>query len=97
MDILATGKSGTNKLQITKIAEYVKTVEKNFHDKVQRQGIKYVNLFEYLQAHCKEGKISGVEEITESEMRDALIQLEGEEVLTLVGHRLTPTIRFRYD
>lgn len=27
MDILATGKSGTNKLQITKIAEYVKTVE----------------------------------------------------------------------
>lgn len=97
MDILATGKSNTNKLQIQKIAEYIKTVEKNFHDKVAKQGIKYVNLYEYLQAHCKEGKIQGVEDIVESDMRDALIQLEGEEVLTLVGHRLTPTIRFRYD
>jgi len=97
MDILATGKSSENKLQINKIAEYIKTVEKNFHDKVQRIGIKYANLFDYLSTHAKEGKINGVDEFTESDMRDALIQLEGEEVLTLVGHRLTPTIRFRYD
>jgi hypothetical protein len=32
--------------------------------------------------------------ITESEFRESLIVLEGEEVITLLGHRTAPTIRF---
>ena len=57
-------------------------------------GIKYGNMFDYLNSKAKEGLIGDQNEIREAEFRDALIQLEEENVISLVGHKRLPTIRF---
>jgi hypothetical protein len=60
-------------------------------------GVKYGNLLDFLTAKAKEGEFGESGEgnsITESEFRDALLSLENEGKINLVGHRLTPTIRY---
>lgn len=56
--------------------------------------MKYFNLFEYLNSKAKEGKIGDQKEIKEAAFRDALMLLEEENIISLVGHKRQPTIRF---
>ena len=51
-------------------------------------------MFDYIQQKVKEGMIKDVENCTESEFRDCLVLLEQDGIISQVGHRLTPTIRF---
>ena len=57
-------------------------------------GVKYQNLFDYLNSKAKEGLIGDQTEIKEAEFRDALLQLEEENVISMIGHKRMPTIRF---
>ncbi len=45
-------------------------------------GLKYHNLFEYLEAKVKEGKLDQIDKVTEREFRDALMRLEEDGVIT---------------
>ena len=51
-------------------------------------------MFEYINSKAEAGLIGDSLEIKESEFRDALLQLEEENVVSLVGHKKLPTIRF---
>ena len=60
-----------------------------------QQGVKYHNLFEYLNSKAKNNEIGeGVTEIKETDYRQALNVLEEENMISLVGHKRMPTIRF---
>jgi hypothetical protein len=62
---------------------------------VAATGVKYLNLFEYINSKATLGLIGGENTtISEADFRESLIQLECEEVITLLGHRTSPTIRF---
>jgi len=61
---------------------------------VLSNGVKYQNLFDYLNSKAKEGLIGDQTEIKEAEFRDALLQLEEENVISMIGHKRMPTIRF---
>jgi hypothetical protein len=57
--------------------------------------VKYLNLFEYINSKAQAGLLGEeTNSITEAEFRESLIVLEGDEVITLLGHRTSPTIRF---
>ena len=66
----------------------------DFRDRVQQNGVAYKNMFEYINSKAEAGLIGDSTEIKESEFRDALLQLEEENVVSLVGHKKLPTIRF---
>ena len=59
-----------------------------------QSGVKYINLYDYLVSKAEAGLIGESKEIKEAEVRDALVQLEEENVISLVGHKRMPTIRF---
>lgn len=50
-------------------------------------GVKYFNLFEYLNSKAKEGKIGDQSEVKENAFRDALMLLEEDNIISLVGHK----------
>ena len=56
-------------------------------------GVKYNNLFDFLCQKAESGDLEGGK-IQESEFRDALMALEEENVISQVGHKKKPTIRF---
>ena len=61
---------------------------------MSQTGVKYGNLFEFINSKAKDGQIGDQKEVKEGEFRDALMQLEEENVISLVGHKKLPTIRF---
>ena len=68
-------------------------VQRDFADKVNTNGIKYGNLYDYLKQKAEQGDLEGGT-IQEQEFRDALLTLEEENVVSLVGHKKKPVIRF---
>lgn len=97
MDIITTGVSFASNARIKHICDYIKRVQEDFRDKVAQSGVKYMNLYDYLIAKAAAGLIGDQKEIKEAEFRDALMQLEEENVISLVGHKRMPTIRFMSD
>ena len=58
-------------------------------------GVKYSNLLDFLQQKVSsEDTLKEFTEIHEQEFRDALLILEEENVISMVGHKRKPTIRF---
>ena len=55
--------------------------------------MKYGNLFDFLLEKKDDPAFNG-NKIEEREFREALRILEDEDVITVIGHSLTPTIRF---
>lgn len=54
MDIITTGVSATSTAKVKVISDYIKKVQCDFREKVNAHGIKYHNLFEFLQAKVKD-------------------------------------------
>ena len=73
---------------------YTFFLQREFAEKVNSNGVKYGNLFDYLGQKAKNGELGDGSELTEAEYRDALLTLEEENVVSLVGHKRKPTIRF---
>ena len=58
-------------------------------------GLKYGNLLDFLQQKAQAGELGDEKTpVLESEFRDALNNLEEENVVSIVGHKRKPTIRF---
>merc|ERR1712151_1089335 len=95
MDIIQTGITATSTERVKVICEYIKKVQRDFADKVMASGVKYSNLLDFLQQKVStDAELRDFTEILEQEFRDALLILEGENVISMVGHKRKPTIRF---
>lgn len=97
LDIITTGVSFASNARVKVICDYIKRVQEDFREKVAQNGVKYMNLYDYMIAKAAAGLIGDQKEIKEAEFRDALVQLEEENVISLVGHKRMPTIRFISD
>jgi len=65
---------------------------------VNRDGIKYKNLFDFINSKAISGEIGhGIDRVSEAEFQEALRSLENDYVLNLIGHKAAPTIRFIVD
>lgn len=96
MDLLTTGVSASSKDRIKQLCDFVKKVQVDFREKVNQNGIKYGNLFDFINSKAREGQFGAdTAAISESEFRECLNTLQNDEVLDLVGHSFVPTIRFR--
>lgn len=61
---------------------------------MQRAGLKYHNLLDFINKKIGEGVYLNGEQLLESEFREALFSLEEDGYLNLIGHKKAPTIRF---
>lgn len=69
-------------------------MQTDFRDRVRQSGVKYGNLFDYINTKASEGNLGNVTSVTETEFREALNTLENDSVVNLIGHASAPTIRF---
>lgn len=97
MDIITTGVSSTSSERVKHIITIIKKIYQDYKDRVRKNGVQYHNLFEFV--NTKAGEIAGSKKntVSETEFRDALRQLEDENVISLFGHTKAPTIRFTLD
>ena len=107
MDIITTGISATSTKRVKEICELIKKItvskcsyklsklflQNDFRENVTKHGVKYYNLFEFLNVKIKNGMLEGIE-LLEQEYREALISLEEDGYINLIGHKKAPTIRF---
>jgi len=93
MDIIATGVSATSMKRIKEVCEFIKKITIEYKDNVTKFGLKYFNLFDFLNKKIQEGQLGG-ESLMEQEFREALMSLEEDGYINLVGHKKAPTIRF---
>jgi len=97
MDIITTGVTKTSVERLNAIKEYICTLQREYKSKVQMNGLKYGNLYDFLNGKCKAGAVQGLDkdqEVNEKEFREALRVLEDDNIITLNGHQSHPTIRF---
>ena len=95
MDIITTGQTKTSSDRLKKICDFIKNLQKQYHDKVNTVGLKYGNLLDFLNSKAKTGDLGeqgGM--VQESEFRDALRNLEEDNVISIYGNNRAPTIRF---
>lgn len=97
MDIITTGVAATSAARIREIVDCIKKVQNEFASQVNKNGVRYGNLYDFLKQKVSEGNLGDGSELLENEYRDALITLEEENVISLVGHKKKPTIRFVAD
>jgi len=71
MDIIATGIGAASNARIKEICTYIRKVQADFRDRVAQSGVKYHNLFDYLNSKVKEGILK--DEVKETDFRDALL------------------------
>jgi DNA replication licensing factor MCM4 len=57
MGIITTGVSATSSERVRVICEFIKGIKTEFKEKVLLHGVKYHNLYDYLQSKSKEGKL----------------------------------------
>ena len=100
MDIITTGQTKTSAEKLNIICEYIKSIQTQFKERVNNNGLRYENLFDFLQTKWNDGSVPGVQSnenmqvLTEKEYREALRYLEDDGVLNLIGHASAPHIRF---
>lgn len=73
MDIIATGIGAASNARIKEICDYIRKVHDDFRERVVASGVKYQNLYDYLNSKAKEGHIGDSQEIRETDFRDALL------------------------
>jgi len=83
------------------ICDFIKSIQDQFRERISSQGLKYSNLYDFLQAKLKDNNIPGIsntnqenKQVSEKEFREALNHLEDDGVINLIGHNSAPTIRF---
>ena len=64
---------------------------------MNENGLKYFNLYSFVNSKAEAGEIfnDGTRDLVqESLFREALMSLENDGVISTVGHKMAPTIRF---
>ncbi len=75
-------------------------VQDDHRERVQKSGLPYANLYEYVVKKFTEAggnRRPNEKPVAEPELREALKQLENELVITCNGHTKAPTIRFMVE
>lgn len=72
-------------------------VQEEYRDNVVKSGLKYFNLYDFINSKIKDGKYLNGEQLLEQEFREALFSLEEDGYINLVGHKKAPTIRFCFE
>mmetsp|Transcript_19597 Transcript_19597/g.14306 ORF Transcript_19597/g.14306 Transcript_19597/m.14306 type:complete len:313 (-) Transcript_19597:59-997(-) len=97
MNIITTGVSNTSLERTKQLTNIIKKIAVDHRERVQKNGLQYSNLFDYVNKKVQEQQASMPNKggnVNEQEFRDALRQLEEENVISLLGHSKMPTIRF---
>ena len=98
MGIINSGVSATSTEQVKRVCDFIRKVKTDFSSQVSLNGIKYHNLFDYLNDKITKGELEGqTEQVTETDFRRALMQLEEDGEVNLIGHKKAPTLRFIGD
>lgn len=102
MDIIATGISSSTTEKVKGIIDIVKQIAVDFRDKVRKIGINYYNLSEFVERKLREEAAAAKRPVSEkvlqeTELREALRQLEEDNVIQLFGNSKNPTVRFIYE
>jgi DNA replicative helicase MCM subunit Mcm2 (Cdc46/Mcm family) len=103
MDSLGTGTTNLSRLNIEEIMNVIKNILRDNED-MARRGVKYHSLYEDVRrkmALVKKGNTGGVNksnykddyELDEFEYRDAIKQLEDQEIIGVFGSQKAPVIR----
>ena len=55
-------------------------------------GVKYQNLYDYINSKAREGKIPGDDSktVSETEFRECLMTLENDGIINCIGHKMNP-------
>ena len=107
MDIITTGLAKSSPERIKAICDlikslyvsyfyaflYVISIQSQYKSRIDQLGLKYGNLFDFLLDKKDDPAFNG-NKIEEREFREALRILEDDDVISVIGHSLTPTIRF---
>jgi hypothetical protein len=72
-------------------------VQEDYKENIRASGLKYFNLFEFINSKIRDGLFLNGEQLLEQEFREALMSLEEDGYINLVGHKKAPTIRFCVD
>jgi hypothetical protein len=102
MDIIATGISTSQGNRVKDIIKIITDIQRQYKNEVGKSGLQYSNLFEFVQKKMNDlsrgggalGDKKATVPMVETELRDALRQLEDDNVLSLFGNIKNPTIRF---
>jgi len=61
MDIITTGQTKTSAEKLQVICEYIKSIQTQFKERVNNNGLRYENLFDFLQTKWNDGSVPGVQ------------------------------------
>jgi hypothetical protein len=70
------------------------SLQEEFRENIQKVGLKYHNLLDFINKKITDGSYLNGEQLLESEYREALMSLEEDGYINLIGHKKAPTIRF---
>jgi hypothetical protein len=93
MDILTTGETRTNSEKLKLVCEFIKSTLEKFRENVNNKGLRYSNLYDFIQQKSKKGEIPGITDFNELQFREALNVLEDDNHITLNGHTSAPIVR----
>lgn len=83
MGMINTGTSASSAERVTAICDFVKRVNNDHKEKIRAHGLKYHNLWDYLTAKAKDGKLGTNNDIVrETEFQHALMILEEDGIIT---------------
>jgi len=83
MGMINTGTSASSTERVQAICDFVKRVNNDHKEKIRNHGLKYHNLWDYLEAKAKEGKLgTNNDKVTETEFQHALMILEEDGIIT---------------
>lgn len=54
MDIITTGQTKTSAEKLKIICDFIKNVQTQFRDRIQTEGLKYSNLYDFLQTKWRD-------------------------------------------
>jgi len=95
MDIITTGQTKTSAQRLKMVCDFIKKLQKEYRDKVSTSGLRYGNLLDFINTKAKLGEFGDKDTvIMETEFRDALRNLEEDNVISIFGNTRAPTIRF---
>jgi hypothetical protein len=95
MDIITTGQTKTSVQRLKMVCDFIKNIQKDYKEKVNTNGLKYGNLLDFINTKAKLGEFGDKDTvILETEFRDALRNLEEDNVISIYGNTRSPLIRF---
>lgn len=85
MGLLTTGFAASSQSKIKELCDYIKNLQVEFSRQVNQNGLKYHNLYAYLNTKAQDGLIfkdNTKDIVSESLFREALMTLENDGIIS---------------